>query len=227
MLKRSRWTVSSSGSKSGVGSGGAGDAEHGVELVYVAVRCHALMVLRHAPAAEQPRLALIAGPGIDLHDVCLARRMTASISPVSVIFSRGAPRVAPAPHSWASSACQSRQLTTSTPRAIEECRDRFGVGNRGFGKRTPVGVFEQAADRLDGVRLVGSDHAARPPLDPSRHIAARDHRATGGGQHAPPSLGMTARRSSNGTPFTGSARYPTDRKTRPTGSCRFLPVATA
>ena len=47
--------------------GGARDAERRVQLVHVAVRLDARMVLRHAPAAKEPRLPGVAGLGIDLH----------------------------------------------------------------------------------------------------------------------------------------------------------------
>ena len=46
---------------------GARHPEDGVQLIDVTVRLDARVVLGDAPAAEQPRVAVVSGPCVDLH----------------------------------------------------------------------------------------------------------------------------------------------------------------
>jgi hypothetical protein len=64
--KRSRCTAASSASNTAPVRG-ARDAERGVELVHLTIRRDASVVFAGAAAAEESRLALVAGARVDLH----------------------------------------------------------------------------------------------------------------------------------------------------------------
>ena len=67
MANRSRWIGTSTSSIRGIMLAGAGEAEHGVEFVDVAVGFDTRIALRDAAAAEQAGVTGVAGAGIDLH----------------------------------------------------------------------------------------------------------------------------------------------------------------
>jgi hypothetical protein len=64
--------------------GGAGDPDGRAQLVHVAVRRHPRVVVGDAAAPERGGLALVAGPGVDLH-----RHGPSTSAPATTTFSRG------------------------------------------------------------------------------------------------------------------------------------------
>ena len=68
----------------GIGSTARAKPSDGVELVDVAVGFDARMALGHAPAAEQPGVAAVAGFRVDLHGGGMyGDRPTARVGPVT------------------------------------------------------------------------------------------------------------------------------------------------
>src|SRR5581483_11823898 len=170
------------------------------------------------------RLARLAAPkllcGVRLgHEVEVSRRPVSNSLSQAVSFTRGRPRGSPAARSAASIACQPSYSTKCAP---------FSRSSSSSDPPPPWRASLPAAASASSCSTVSTASFLFVPMTPlgPRLIQPAQY-VRSAPTTRPASFGITQARSSNGTPGSGTPRYPTLRSTRPHSSVSFSPVGRA